>query len=121
MVWQSPAEGFGRVEFSEDLSFSSSVLASVRELTAWETGLPYTIYVYRADLEDLSPSTDYFYRVTLNDGILAAGDGFQFSTAGANTFDFLVFGDSGLGTRQQYDIAQRMLGENAALALITGD
>jgi acid phosphatase type 7 len=121
IVWKSPVSGRGVVEFSKDRSFSSNVAASVRELQPGETGFPYPVCLYRADLENLTPSTDYFYRVYLNDGLLAAGDGFQFTTAGAGAFDFLVFGDCGLGTTPQHQVAQRMLGESAALTLITGD
>jgi 3',5'-cyclic AMP phosphodiesterase CpdA len=121
ILWKSPVRGRGSVEISQDLRFSSSVAASVRELLPLETALPYPAYLYRADLENLSASTEYRYRVFLNDGLLTPGDGFPLRTPGAASFDFLVFGDCGLGSEPQREIAQRMLGENASLALITGD
>ncbi len=121
IVWKSSADEPGAVEFSEDLSFSSRVVALRRELLPQETGLPDPFYLYRADLENLRPSTDYHYRVFMNGALSTGADGIRIRTGGAAAFDFVVFGDCGLGTSEQYYIAQRMLGENAALALITGD
>ena len=122
IVWSSFFDEFGVVEFSEDSSFSGRVVAQSRALLPAESGFPETIYLYRAELGNLNPSTDYNYRVFLNDTPQTFGDGlFRFRTEGRGAFNFLAFGDCGLGTPEQAALATRMAGENAALALLTGD
>lgn len=121
IVWKSLVASQGAVEFSQDSSFSSNVAARLRELLPDETGLSYPIYLYQADLIDLTASTDYYYRVLMDGMHVTFGEGFRFRTAGPGGFNFLAFGDCGMGRREQYDLAQRMLKEDASLALLLGD
>lgn len=99
----------------------STATARVREFLPSETGLNAPFYQYEAEFADLSPLTTYGYRFFLDADDLTSGDPIRFRTAGPGPFRFLVFGDSGMDTLGQVELAKRMLGENPALVLHTGD
>lgn len=74
-------------------------------------------------LSDLQSDTEYGYEVSTWEGRFT--DARTFRTAPdpgtRKAFKFLVFGDSGEGTQGQLLLADRMPGENAALAIHVGD
>lgn len=80
---------------------------------------------HKVTVEDLEEDTTYFYQV--KEGSVRVGPMRSFRTAlpsgSTEPFKFIVFGDSGLGTKPQLDVANQMLalGNDAAFALHTGD
>jgi hypothetical protein len=76
---------------------------------------------HTANLGRLSPDTEYAYRITLESG-RELFSGTLDSPKDANAlFSFIVFGDSGKGTRAQYALAQQMLERRPDFMLHTGD
>lgn len=74
-----------------------------------------------ARLRGLAPASEYPYRISLKGGRkLFEGELKSPKPAGAAT-EFIVFGDSGKGTRVQYALGQQMLERNADFMLHTGD
>src|ERR1051326_4573711 len=66
VVWKAYAPAAGAVEFSDNPFTSVTVAARMKEFPSNVTGLTRSIYLYRAELTDLKPSTEYRYRVLLN-------------------------------------------------------
>src|SRR5262249_51688521 len=102
-------------------AFPERVTASTHEFLPSETGLSAPFYQHTVELKGLLSGTDYFYRVALNGQDLAPRDRLRFRTAGPGPFSFLVFGDSGMGTAAQYQLAQLKGRDHPALVLHTGD
>lgn len=76
---------------------------------------------YFVTLPELTPDTAYSYRVTTGGETLGAG---TFRTAKGpddNHFSFIIFGDSGAGTRAQKEMAAAMEKLTFSFAIITGD
>jgi hypothetical protein len=121
ILWTTVENRYAVVQYSTDRSFSTSVEADVQEYLAPYTGLNFRFYQYRAELGGLSPGTDYSYRVILDDRNLTPLDELHFRTPGPGPFRFLVFGDSGEDTAGQSSVARRMIEEDPALVLHTGD
>lgn len=69
----------------------------------------------------LFPGTEYVYRVVLDGKDLTGGDELFFQTIDSVPFNFLVIGDSGVGSEAQSRLAGQMIGERAKLLLHTGD
>src|SRR5207249_3646314 len=76
---------------------------------------------YQANITGLQPATDYVYRVSVNGFEVTPGGATRFRTAGPGPFNFIVLGDSGYASAEQYAIAQRILAESPSLVLHTGD
>ncbi len=109
------------VQYSTDRSFSRSAPARVREFLPAETGLVFPYFQHEAELAGLSAGTQYFYRVIADGENMTPGDELRFRTAGTTAFRFLALGDSGQGSVAQRQIAARMIQEEVALVLHTGD
>ena len=76
---------------------------------------------YQANITGLQPGTDYLYRVSVNGLEVTPGGDMRFRTAGPGPFNFIVLGDSGYASPEQYAIAQKILAEKPALVIHTGD
>lgn len=111
----------GTIEYSTDQNFTSSVTASVRKFLPLETGMAFPYYQYQAEISGLKAGTGYFYRVLADGQNLTALDELRFRTEASGPFSFLVFGDSGMDSLGQFQVAQKMINENPALVLHTGD
>jgi len=73
-------------------------------------------------IEGLEPDTAYYYRVLGDGQVLTQGDKFHTNKDERNPFfTFLVFGDSGSGKAEQYDVARRIELLNPDLGIVTGD
>lgn len=84
-------------------------------------GLPY--YQHVARVSDLSAATTYTYEAQL-DGVTLTSVVDRLTTApvtGAGAVRFLAFGDSGVGSAAQRQLASRMTGEPIDFVLHTGD
>lgn len=121
ILWATDLPGEGILQFSRDRSFTQgiAVLSQLRTLPGFVQ--------HQANLVDLSlqPATRYYYRIFQDGRIIAPstpGEELSFQTAPVSApFRFLVFGDSGTGSAAQRTLAGLMAGENASLALHTGD
>ncbi|MCF7708370.1 MAG: metallophosphoesterase family protein, partial [Verrucomicrobia bacterium] len=111
VVWKSIAPAAGRVEFGMDRALNNVVV----------DGSPGTNHV--VSLTNLEPDTVYYYRVVNEtDDIEARSEVFSFRTfkeSGALTF--MVLGDSGEGSKAQYNIAEVIRNEGADLIVHLGD
>ena len=121
ILWASSTPGEGQVEYVSDSGSSGAAAASVRELTPDETDLEHSIYLYKATVEALAPGARHSYHVCANGQKLTPDCGFSLRTPGGAPFKFVAFGDSGMGTTEQWRIAELMAREEAALALHLGD
>lgn len=74
----------------------------------------------RAVLGDLAPDTSYGYQILLGERRLAE-HAFRTSKPAGAAFNFVVFGDSGTGGREQYELAGLMVGVEPDFLLHTGD
>lgn len=121
IIWTTAENGFGAVQYSADGMNFRGEGATTRLYTRAETGMRLNFYQHQVDLTGLNPGTDYDYQAYV-DGlpVTAAGD-LRFRTAAAGPFNFVVFGDSGWGSDEQFLIAQKILAERPALVLHTGD
>ena len=74
-------------------------------------------------IDDLQPDTEYRYQVRTWEGAFTEARTFRTPPENGTRkpFKFLVFGDSGEGTPGQLQVADRLPGENAALAIHVGD
>ena len=76
---------------------------------------------YQADLVGLKPNRQYVYSAMVNNQQIGDATSCHFRTAGPGPFNFLVFGDSGQATREQFAIASRIGSEDPAFILHVGD
>ncbi len=121
ILWATREEGFGVVEYSSDRSYSRRAVATGRLIPSSITGSGQPYYQYQADLTGLTPNSEYFYRVLVDDEVLTFEE-LRCRTAGTGpNFQFLAFGDSGEGSPAQRGVARLMSQENPALVLHTGD
>jgi hypothetical protein len=90
-------------------------------------GQPHTLFAersgwrHRAALSDLVPGGSYAYRVRVRGGRQLAGGNLRTNRPAGQPVRFLVFGDSGRATREQYQLAQRMVAAQPDFLLHTGD
>ena len=122
VVWSARENQSAAVQYSSDRSFSQSVAARVRVFTPSVTGMSITFYQYQADLTGLREDTAYSYRVMMDGQDVTSQEDRQFRTAAPpGRVTFLAFGDSGLGTPPQRDIAAAMDAEQPDLVIHVGD
>lgn len=74
----------------------------------------------RALLSDLQPAQSYPYRISLGRRTLAQEE-LRTNKLPGEPFTFIVFGDSGKGTKEQYLLAARMPATDPDFVLHTGD
>jgi 3',5'-cyclic AMP phosphodiesterase CpdA len=112
IVWQTHSPESSLLQF---WSGDSANKPSVADTTI---GLDHVIR-----LADLQPDTEYSYQVRTWEGTFTQARTFRTPPVNGTRkpFKFLVFGDSGEGTPGQLQIADRLPGENAALAIHVGD
>ena len=121
VLWAALESGTGIVEYSSDGINFNGVTARSRTFTAAETGMAKDFVQYQANITGLQPGTDYLYRVSVNGLEVTPGGDMRFRTAGPGPFNFIVLGDSGYASPEQYAIAQKILAEKPALVIHTGD
>lgn len=74
-----------------------------------------------AELSGLSNGKRYDYRIALENGQELFSSTIEMPPAPGEPIDFVVFGDSGKGTRVQFALAQQMIARNPDFLLHTGD
>ena len=121
VIWTTAEAGFGTLQYSiDDVDFRTQVATS-RVYTRGETGLSNDFYQYQADLAGLHPGADYVYQAYVNGITITAASELRFRTAGPGPFSFLVMGDTGWGSDQQFTISQKILAERPSFVIHTGD
>jgi 3',5'-cyclic AMP phosphodiesterase CpdA len=107
VVWRTDVAGDSRVDYGVGSlvhSFSDPALTTEHVIT----------------LTDLITGTEVMYRVMTSDIELASGS-FRTAAASNQRFSFAVIGDSGTGSTQQYQVADRIVALDPQLVLHTGD
>src|ERR1043166_3304468 len=66
IVWSTRENVTGTVQYSADQKYSLSAPIRTRAFQPSETKLAFTFYQYQAELDDLTPGTDYYYRIVMN-------------------------------------------------------
>jgi uncharacterized protein (DUF2141 family) len=123
IVWTTRDPGTGQVRYAASGGSSSSVTAEARVFPGSQTGLAYDFTQYEAHLTGLAAATRYTYDILMG-GVDATPGQDAFTTAprdGTGTVRFIAFGDSGVGSSAQTQLAARMAADTFDLALHTGD
>jgi predicted phosphodiesterase len=110
VVWQTYSNTIGVLEYGITAEFGTRLQTG---------GLGRT---HSLSLTGLQPNTYYYYRVLDGDAPLSQTVRFHTSSGPADTdFRFVVFGDSGSGERDMYEVANLVNNSNAEFGLHTGD
>jgi 3',5'-cyclic AMP phosphodiesterase CpdA len=122
VVWATREAGTAHVRYQAGGGAVASVAGTSRFVTTSTTGMAVGYYQHEARLASLMPGTRYSYQVAV--GGVTAGPVATLTTApssDAATVRFIAFGDSGVGSPAQRQLALRMAGEPFDFAVITGD
>ena len=123
IVWTTREAGSGEVRYTSAAGGVVSARAETRLFPTWQTGLQFDFHQHEARLFGLSASTRYSYDVFVGGNDLTPGQYF-FSTAplaGTGTVSFIAFGDSGVGSPEQRQLAALMTADSFDLAIHGGD
>lgn len=123
VVWTTRQPGAGELRFRTPGGVTTSVPAQTRLFTSPETGLPYDFYQHEAHLFALSPGSKYTYDPYIG-GVDATPGQDAVTTApasGTGAVKFIIFGDSGIGSPEQQQVAARIAADTFDLALHSGD
>lgn len=123
VVWTTRDPGTGQVRYTPDGGSTQSATAEARVFPASQTGLASDFTQYEARLTGLAPGSHYTYDVFMGGADATPGQN-GFTTAprpGDGTVRFIAFGDSGVGSPAQSQLAARMAADTFDLALHTGD
>jgi hypothetical protein len=123
VVWTTRGSGTGQVRYAASGGSPVSVTAEAQVFPASQTGLSYDFTQYEARLTGLSAATRYTYDIFMA-GVDATPSQDTLTTAprsGSGTMRFIAFGDSGVGSTAQTQLAARMAADTFDLALHTGD
>lgn len=123
IVWTTSDPGRAEVRYARAGASVSTVPADTRQFTAAETGLGSDFYQHEVRLLALTPATQYVYDVLMGGQDVTAGqDVFKTApVAGTGTVRFIAFGDSGVGSSAQRQLAARMTAQTFDLAIHAGD
>jgi hypothetical protein len=124
VVWATREPGVADLRVWNSATPEQTVRAETRLVSAATTGMAVDYYQHEARVTGLVAETAYNYDL-LHDGADATpGITDSFSTApspGTGTARFLAFGDSGIGSTAQRQLAGVMAGDTADVVLHTGD
>ena len=124
VAWATRVPGPGEVRFAPEGGGSlQAVAAVVRTISSSTSGLPFDVYQHETRLTGLSPLSRYTYDVFMAGDDVTIGQE-TFTTAppaGTGTVRFVAFGDSGVGSIAQRQVASRLATESFDLAIHSGD
>jgi acid phosphatase type 7 len=124
VVWATREPGVGEVRVWNSTSAAQTVRAGTRLVSAATTGMSIDYYQHEARVTGLAARTTYSYELQHDGADATPGITDRFSTAplpDASTTRFIVFGDSGIGSTPQRQLAGLMSNDTFDLALHTGD
>jgi acid phosphatase type 7 len=121
VIWQTDSvPGNYTVQYGEGKSLDSSPKISTAKVSHVKLFLNNsTTYLYRATLSGLKFDETYSYKVSLGQRTLGEHS-FETRTRNSKT-RFAVFGDCGVGSPQQAQIAYQIYQQKPQFALVTGD
>ncbi len=123
IAWTTRTLATAAIRFSGPSGAVTTTAAQTQLYSASETGLDHDYYQHEARLIALSPQSAYSYDLLMGGVDVTPGQN-HFSTApptGSGTVRFIAFGDSGVGSSEQVQLAQRMANDSFDLSLHTGD
>ena len=121
VMWATLQPGTGYVRYASNGTRPGLARARRRTYFPSETGMPFAYEQYQADLAGLRPNRQYVYSAIVNGQQIGDAQLCHFRTAGSGPLDFLVLGDSGQATPEQFAIASRMALERPSFILHVGD
>ena len=123
LVWTTREPAAGEVRYGGPDGMTLVTAAEMRPFSSTQTGLDFDFYQHEAHLAGLSAATRYTYDI-FADGVDSTAGQDAFTTApatGGGTVRFIAFGDSGVGSTAQNQLAGRMAAETFDFALHAGD
>lgn len=121
VVWATRENGIADVSYQGGGGVGVAPAQS-RFVSASVTGLGFDYYQHEARLTGLAPQTSYTYTPRLVSVAVSSGDRLLTApVAGAGTVRFIAFGDSGVGSTEQRQLAARMTSDAFDFAVHTGD
>ena len=123
VVWTTRDLGSAQVHYARSGGSTQTVTATAQLFPASDTGLATDFYQYEALITGLTAVTTYTYDIFMGGADATTGQD-SFKTApspGNGTVRFIAFGDSGVGSAVQSQLAARMTADTFDLALHTGD
>ena len=123
VVWATKEQGSAQLRVTPPSGSSTTVAATSTLFPATATGLATDYYQHVAQVTGLSPSTVYAYDVLVS-GVDVNSSYDTISTApatGGGTVSFVAFGDSGIGSAEQQQVATLLAQDVFDLALHGGD
>ena len=123
VVWTTQSPGAAEIRYAGAAGPTLTTPADTRFFSAASTGLPYDFYQHEARLNGLAAASRFTYDVFMAGADVTPGQE-AFTTAplaGTGSIRFIAFGDSGVGSTPQQQLAARMTSDAFDLALHTGD
>ena len=124
VAWATRVPAAGEVRFAPEGGGSLQAAPAVtRTIPSATSGLPFDVYQHETRLTGLSPASRYTYDVFMAGSDVTLGQQ-AFATAppvGTGTVRFVAFGDSGVGSIAQRQVAARLAAETFDLAIHSGD
>jgi len=122
IAWATREAGAGEVRFQTGTSAPTVTTSQTRLVPGAVTGMGFDYYQHEAQLTGLSASTPYTYGISVGGTDAGSVDGFTTAPSpGMGTVRFIAFGDSGVGSTAQRQLASLMTADTFDFALHTGD
>jgi acid phosphatase type 7 len=123
VVWATRESGPAEVAFRPGGGSERTAPASSRRVSATTSGLAFDYFQHEARLSGLAAATTYSYVPSVGGtDLTAAASTFRTAPAtGTGSVSFIIFGDSGTGSAEQRQLAQRMQADTFDIALHAGD
>lgn len=121
VVWATRENGIADVQLAAS-GVTHVVPATSRLVQAAVTGMAFDYYQHEASLTALTAQTSYSYVPRLDGVSVSTGDRLTTAPApGGGTVRFIAFGDSGVGSTEQRQLATLMTADSFDFAVHTGD
>ena len=123
VAWTTAESGPSEVRFGTS-DFGTTASATSTHYSTGESAPYDSYYLHQATLTGLSANTVYQYKIYTNGTDITPGGSIDVRTAksaSSTSFRFAALGDSGTGTQNQIDVAERLLQVQPDLAVHTGD
>jgi hypothetical protein len=124
IVWATREPGVAELRVWNSGTVEQTVRAETRLVPAATTGMSVDYYQHEARVTGLASATSYSYDLQHDGADATPGITDSFSTApssGSGGVRFIAFGDSGIGSTPQRQLADLMSSDTFDLALHTGD
>ena len=121
IVWATRESGIATLRYELN-GVSKIVAAQSRVVPAALTGMSFDYYQHEAVVSGLTSATLYSYTPLVDGTAVATGATLRTApVVGSGSVRFIAFGDSGVGSAEQQQLATRMTSDSFDFALHTGD